>query len=553
MSFDIQWESICNDKDLAQSLKEFLNSKLSTVELPHYLANLQVVDFHLGDVAPEITIRDIDMPFHEFYVAAYEKEDDDYSGFGDYKGDKKEKLSDYKTSADSKPLKKEDFEFKGDIKYGVNSRHDSPVPNKASTPVIPAHSFHSNSRPPSPHPFINGMNSTGSILMPRTSSGITPTMVHMGVGLGGFGIAGPNVSTPLAVPPPSSGSNMSHVDSESNYFQSSHNNVLSTNDEEKMIHALLRGMNGMQLNRQDSFPSYADLYGSNNEKDELVDYESLDTSLDIQFSVDVLWDSKLYVEVTCDLLVNYPAPGFIKLPVRLKITDLKIHSLLVAAVISKKVFLSFLCDIDDENEDEIKPESATESRQNSRNGAKTRMKRTNGKERIDILQDMKIEGEIGNLYEGPEMLLSGVLKRSKIAETHRPHNPLRSKSTNHIISSRADNLTTGTSNSENDMNDTNGLVLRNISKIENFLTSVFRGMIIDELAWPGWIELDFNDDDDDDDDDDDGKDGEENDANGSPCEEEGSNQIDNTNGNENESIISDVMYEPDSETDSLYH
>ncbi|ODQ44196.1 hypothetical protein PICMEDRAFT_19454, partial [Pichia membranifaciens NRRL Y-2026] len=276
MSFDIQWDTICNDEQLALSLREFLNSKLSTVELPHYLANLQVIDFKFGKTAPEITIRDIDVPFNEFYTSANEVNDE----------------------------REEE---------GGNPNRDSN--NKGNT-------------------------------------------------------------------------------NNSSFFSGE-------------------------------------------------DYKSLDTSLDIQLSVDVNWDSELYIEIICDLLVNYPAPEFIRLPVRLKITDLRIHSLMVAACISKKVFISFLCDIDSDDgagldDGSYSNSNNNESRQDSRKSTTTNTtfsRRSKGKERIDILQDMKIEGEIGNVSEGAEL---------------------------------------------------------NIGKIEKFLITAFRGLIIDELAWPSWIELDFN-------------------------------------------------------------
>ncbi|GMF07831.1 unnamed protein product [[Candida] boidinii] len=45
-----------------------------------------------------------------------------------------------------------------------------------------------------------------------------------------------------------------------------------------------------------------------------------------------------------------------------------------------------------------------------------------------------------------------------------------------------------------------GSILRNISKIEKFLTGTIRSLLVVELAWPSWIELDFNEYSDDEDD-----------------------------------------------------
>ncbi|GMG37481.1 unnamed protein product [Ambrosiozyma monospora] len=198
---------------------------------------------------------------------------------------------------------------------------------------------------------------------------------------------------------------------------------------------------------------------------------------DLQLAIDVKWDSSMYIEVVCSLLVNYPAPEFIKLPVRLKITNLSIHSLAIVAYLDKKVFLSFLCDIDDDENDNSVEEntegganengsnlnqsaptgSPTETRQDFRKPSITELHHipSLNRERIDIIKNLKIEGELGNCDQMNQ----------------------------HIDTS-------------------NGSILRNIGKIEKFLVTALRTLLIKELGWPSWIELDFNNDDEDSDEDD---------------------------------------------------
>jgi len=154
-----------------------------------------------------------------------------------------------------------------------------------------------------------------------------------------------------------------------------------------------------------------------------------DVSNDIQFIVEIDYKGDITIEVQVDLLLNYPSPGFITLPVKLKIVDLGIHSLAVIAHVSKVVFLSFLCDINDEQFDDI---------------IKNPTLSKNNRNRIDIVRSMRIESEIGD-------------------------------------------------------NQGEGSVLRNVGKVERFLTEMVRGLLRDELAWPGWISFDFNEDDDSDD------------------------------------------------------
>lgn len=490
MSFDIQWDTICNDAQLALSLREFLNSKLSTVELPHYLANLQVVDFKFGKAAPEITIRDIDIPFSEFYTSdSTQKEDEDSVAR------KNEVISGETSHVDSQEqnINTTEDQENGDL---TGKNRISALKNR----ILPT------SRSPSPHPFINNPN---SILMPRTNSGFTPTLSHMGVGLGGFRMGGGNGQLN------STNSGSGSMESESDYFQPENNVNESAVDDGKVFSGLLNGGFGVPLNGVDAYsdgdlsnytnhqsnfngiPNNGNASNTNNSSFSSGDgYNNLDTSLDVQLSVDVKWDSQLYIEIICDLLVNYPAPEFIRLPVRLKITDLKIHSLMVVACISKKVFISFLCDIDSDDGNGIDDGdnsnlgNTTESRQDSRRSAAastTFNKRSKGKERIDILQDMKIEGEIGNVSEGAELWRENLLK--PLQQQHFQN--LRDLSNQNAEFNTNSSFLSGIVNND-EIGDGNGLVLRNIGKIEKFLMTAFRGLIIDELAWPGWIELDFN-------------------------------------------------------------
>ncbi|KAG7709968.1 hypothetical protein KL914_000878 [Ogataea haglerorum] len=324
MSFDIDWDSISNDASINSQLSDFLNDKLSSIALPNYLSGLKVVKFSLGHKSPELTIRDIDQPFEEFY-------------------------SEIEPPAQPK---------------------SKPVP---VTPLKASSKAHLDvSRSPSPASvLVGGLSSPvgtprGSLLLPRTNS--------YGLGLGAFGLR------------------EIHEEPEASHVQE---------------------------------PEKKDTRRSDN---------------DIQFSLDFKFNSNIYIEVVCNLLINYPTHEFIKLPVRLKITHFQIHSLAVVAYVQKRVFISFLCDIDDE---EAAHESGEEGRQDSRKSSVSEIPHTvlSSRDRIDIIRNLKIEGELGSHQDSPSL------------------NP--------------------------------GSVLRNIGKIEKFLVGAIRNILIEELAWPSWIELDL--------------------------------------------------------------
>ncbi|SCU80878.1 LADA_0B10000g1_1 [Lachancea dasiensis] len=67
MSFEINWENLGEDRVINDSLKEFLNSQLQAIDLPSYVSSLQVTDFRLGEIPPNIILQEISNPLNEFY------------------------------------------------------------------------------------------------------------------------------------------------------------------------------------------------------------------------------------------------------------------------------------------------------------------------------------------------------------------------------------------------------------------------------------------------------------------------------------------------------
>ncbi|KAK6465917.1 mitochondrial distribution and morphology protein 12 [Scheffersomyces coipomensis] len=197
---------------------------------------------------------------------------------------------------------------------------------------------------------------------------------------------------------------------------------------------------------------------------------------DIQLIVEFNYHGNAYLDLTANLLVNYPSPNFISLPVKLHITDLVIHALATIAYLKKSVYFSFLCDINDSVSDYFTSTNSSASTNTATTattpadvvGTSTPHQTTpavetplsahptsggnfvdyvsdqNMNERIDIIKKIKIESEIGQLEQN---------------------------------------------------------VLRNVGKVEKFLVEQIRRIIRDEIAWPSWVCIDLNDDDEEDDED----------------------------------------------------
>lgn len=164
---------------------------------------------------------------------------------------------------------------------------------------------------------------------------------------------------------------------------------------------------------------------------------------DIQFILEVDFQSQICMELTINLLVNYPLSHFISLPIKLKVTDLAIHALVAVAYLENKVFVSILCDLNDSAADYFTPSKNVPISRDS--GSSSQLTPAGGNfvdylagsthERIDVIRNINIDTEIGEV--------------------------------------------------ENN-------VLRNVGKVEKFLVEQLRNIIRDEICWPGWLCFDLN-------------------------------------------------------------
>lgn len=161
---------------------------------------------------------------------------------------------------------------------------------------------------------------------------------------------------------------------------------------------------------------------------------------DIQFVLDVDYHGDMMIEISVSLLVNFPSQQFISLPIKLKITDLVIHSLAVIAYVRKCVYISFLCDLNDSNLDYFTSSNSAgqnldQSMGNSNLGGNfVDYTTASNRERIDVIKSVKIDTEIGEVESN---------------------------------------------------------VLRNVGKVEKFLVEQLRSILRDEVSWPSWICLDL--------------------------------------------------------------
>ncbi|CDO92996.1 unnamed protein product [Kluyveromyces dobzhanskii CBS 2104] len=172
-----------------------------------------------------------------------------------------------------------------------------------------------------------------------------------------------------------------------------------------------------------------DFYSYLLEEGDISGEDAKDKNTDVQLLVELDYKGDMSIELSADLVLNYPSPQFMILPVKLRISDIGMHCLCLFAYLKKQLFISFLCDVSDplleDNKLQVDP-----------SGPNFMGKRA--LERISLIRNIKIHTELGQQDQGE------------------------------------------------------GSVLRSVGKLEEFLVDLFRNLIRKEAAWPSWIDLDFS-------------------------------------------------------------
>lgn len=409
MSFDINWSELVSDDSINESIKEFLDNQFQSISLPSFIDNLSVSDFSLGNSPPEIIIRHIGDPFNEFYE---DKGEDD----------EKERKNVYMQQNVSRDTNSSDDDD-DDGEYDGDRSNDMSITTE--DPNI--HAFTSDSGisklvspPPAPSTDLRRSRTAldpFSLIMGNNNLNYMHNYNMNYVGLGNLNTTGTHTGTDTPTNILNQNPYATIRSNPSSYYKNKDQSKLSGCDTHK---------SGLRLTSKET--------------------SSVRSENDIQLIAEVKYDGDLHLELTVNLLVNYPSPNFISLPIKLHVTDLVVHSIVTVAYLKNSVFFSFLCDVNDINSDYF-----TSSTQNSTVPDNPNGTPNNGgnfvdyisgpinRERIDIIKKVKIESEIGEAEQN---------------------------------------------------------ALRNVGKVERFLVEQLRNIIRDEFAWPSWVCFDLSDDED---------------------------------------------------------
>lgn len=392
MSIDINWETLTGGPDgeaLAENIRSFIDEKFQQVTLPRFIQSVKVHSFDFGKVCPELEIKDICDPLPDFY------EDD-----GDDDDDSEE--------AEEPPPDSLQAERVQDLAKKLHTKTNQPSSEMGSRHSrLPSQlDARSVMRPP-----LTFADHLGSPFLPRAGTagipGGTSNLSYFHLPLGGLSGA----QTPLAAVArgtPFSNRWHDHVPSSrdldgtpgDSFSHTSHrySEVSSSPSRSSTVNsaglANVPNMNdlpppALSSFAQDTLPPDSPT-GSPPHRMREKRTEDLQIVLRAKYAGDVR------LSLTAEILLDYPMPSFVGIPLKLNITGLTFDGVAVLAYIRKRAHFCFLAPEDanalvgTDPSDDDQPVHREGGQQQPKLGG--------------LLQEINVESEIGRKENGKQVL-----------------------------------------------------------------------------------------------------------------------------------------------------
>jgi len=394
MSIDINWAALTEGPDgaaLAETIREFIHERFQQVALPRFIRSVKVHSFDFGTVAPEIAIKDVCDPLPDFYEDDQGDDDED---------DDSESVSAVDTRHGSLHNDRDDR----DARTAKNTlRNASPekyalVPRGRPQPRLDTRFRTGSSTTFSPldahNPFLLSRASTPGI--PGGTSNLGYFHLPLGAGLSG-------TTTPLAAvagaqfgagwPDPYHTARQSATDKAGHYWA---NKPPSPPSESNVSDA-------SNKSAQNRSPERSQRSAKRTEKSQVDDNDDTNSVPeksvnDVQIVSRLKYKGDIKLSLTADILLDYPMPSFVGIPLKLNVTGMTFDGVAILAYIRSRAHFCFLS-----------PEDADAlvggELDLDINSAPFKDAQQAGKHMVGALfQEIKVESEIGQGTNGKQVL-----------------------------------------------------------------------------------------------------------------------------------------------------
>jgi len=407
MSLDIAWDTITAGSEgeaLAEQIRDFVHTKFQQITLPKFINSVHVHTFSFGSACPEVEIKDICDPLPDFYEddeSSDESEDAGSVHVRDSRDQSTNQQQDYAELTAAQPTDNQaprlnpelitrlaGLDIHGRYSTGVSRTAQSNAGDhfpglfpRSGTPGIPGGTSNLGYF----HLPISGLSGAQTPLaavasgttFPQakwyhdTHSPIAPSNLH-GRSVVGAQAArsqqqepGTRPSNANTIPSPDLGSPFSPSSPENHPKSFPHAEKVSDDPSQDSVSS------PPPLHLHPSQPS------------------------DLQVVTRVRYEGNVGMTLTAEILLDYPMPSFVGIPLKLSITGVSFDGVAILAYIRKRMHFCFL-DPDDA-EALVGDQLVDDQRQDIDRGG--RRKTVAG-----LLQEMRVESEIGRKENGKQVL-----------------------------------------------------------------------------------------------------------------------------------------------------
>ena len=379
MSIDIDWQTLTTGPDglaLAESIRDFIHEKFQQVELPRFIRSVQVHTFEFGKECPVVELKDICDPLAEFYETDENEEDD---GEEDrVSGSRPEREHLVHPAKDDRPTNNNalshDPPSSSSIPrpFFIDTRHAGLRSNLGFTDHVT--------------PFLSRSNTPG---IPGGTSNLSYFHLPLGAGLSGS-------QTPLAAvaggTPYSPGwdhygfpAASQHRDEHPPHHRSSYSDPSS---------------------RPSTAESYQERKNQTGDQDLPEESESTSTArktmpdpMDTQVVLHISYQGTIRLSITAEILLDYPMPSFVGIPLKLNIIGLSFDGVALIAYLRKRAHFCFLSPDDAQTLVGVNSHSHEAGTGSGAGRAGSSDGKLGG-----LLREIRVESEIGRKEEGKQVL-----------------------------------------------------------------------------------------------------------------------------------------------------
>ncbi|KAK9483929.1 hypothetical protein V1527DRAFT_471655 [Lipomyces starkeyi] len=356
MSIDVDWSRISPDDNarISETIRDFLDRQFKKLHLPSYIASVNVLAFDIGTVAPEVEIRHIGDPYPEFY-----EEDEDQTLL----------MQQQLQQQQAQHQAQERLRLQG---HHHQSKHTNTTYSSSSSASSSTSNIRMRPQAFSSAPGAANLQYFHAVLTPSLMPGLRSPLQSSFQNLPGIAASlsrrnsddEDSESTSYDRPP-------SHP--ESRYL--GHDEVDGPSDAEDPQHievtAATDGDPQPSTSVEPNRMGAASPTPSQSQPPPFYVREE-----DLQLLLRVMYKGDLRIVLTATLRLNYPAPEFLTLPVRLTVTGFDIDAMAVLTYITRRIHFSFISDVG--------------------GGASSSGDAQPTQRHFEVLRNIKVESEIGD-------------------------------------------------------------------------------------------------------------------------------------------------------------